>query len=150
MKEPNGNEAFLPFGSGARACIGQKLAVLGISSLFASLLGLYEVCNLSCVSSCYICQSVDNLPTCTNALHLDALSDTVVYNIGHLKMNPSKILDMGSDVLLQGIGENQNNQGICIFIKFFNRTIKFRMQVKNQQKLVLERHSLIYLCLFDS
>ncbi|KAI3448756.1 hypothetical protein Pfo_005421 [Paulownia fortunei] len=43
MKEPNESEAFLPFGSGARACIGQKLAILGISSLFAALVGHYEV-----------------------------------------------------------------------------------------------------------
>ncbi|KAL7083781.1 hypothetical protein ACP275_14G183400 [Erythranthe tilingii] len=43
MKEPNEFEAFLPFGYGARACIGQKLAVRGISSLFAVLLGQYEI-----------------------------------------------------------------------------------------------------------
>ncbi|KAK4424794.1 cytochrome [Sesamum alatum] len=43
IKEPNEFGAFLPFGSGARACIGQKLSVLGISSLFAALIGHYEV-----------------------------------------------------------------------------------------------------------
>ncbi|KAH6791629.1 hypothetical protein C2S52_002106 [Perilla frutescens var. hirtella] len=43
LKDPNEFKAFLPFGSGTRACIGQKLAVLGISSLFAALLERYEV-----------------------------------------------------------------------------------------------------------
>ncbi|XP_051123911.1 cytochrome P450 734A5-like [Andrographis paniculata] len=40
---PNESEAFLPFGSGARVCIGQKLAVRAISSLFAPLLENYEI-----------------------------------------------------------------------------------------------------------
>lgn len=43
MKEPNEFKAFLPFGSGTRACIGQKLAILGISSLFTALIEQYEV-----------------------------------------------------------------------------------------------------------
>lgn len=43
LKEPNEFKAFLPFGYGTRACIGQKLAVLGISSLFAALIEHYEV-----------------------------------------------------------------------------------------------------------
>lgn len=43
MKEPNEFKAFLPFGSGTRACIGQKLAVRGITSLFAALIEHYEV-----------------------------------------------------------------------------------------------------------
>ncbi|XP_047937742.1 cytochrome P450 4A25-like [Salvia hispanica] len=36
-------EAFLSFGSGTRACVGQKLAILGISSLFAALIERYEL-----------------------------------------------------------------------------------------------------------
>ncbi|EEE67682.1 hypothetical protein OsJ_25331 [Oryza sativa Japonica Group] len=36
-------ESFLPFGSGSRACVGQKFAVLGIAMLIASLLRSYEV-----------------------------------------------------------------------------------------------------------
>ncbi|KAM7472590.1 hypothetical protein LguiA_010773 [Lonicera macranthoides] len=43
LKNPNENAAFLPFGSGARSCIGQKLAILGVATLFASLLEHYEV-----------------------------------------------------------------------------------------------------------
>nr|AJD25253.1 cytochrome P450 CYP727B10 [Salvia miltiorrhiza] len=43
MKEPNEFEAFLPFGSGTRACLGQELAVFGISSLFAALIEHYEL-----------------------------------------------------------------------------------------------------------
>lgn len=41
--ELNKNAAYLPFGSGSRACIGQKFSILGIASLFASLLQNYEV-----------------------------------------------------------------------------------------------------------
>ncbi|XP_042489039.1 cytochrome P450 72A397-like isoform X2 [Macadamia integrifolia] len=37
------NAAFLPFGSGTRACVGQKIAILGIATLFASLLEQYEI-----------------------------------------------------------------------------------------------------------
>lgn len=36
-------ESFLPFGSGSRACVGQKFVVLAISMLIASLLRSYEV-----------------------------------------------------------------------------------------------------------
>ncbi|CAL5061334.1 unnamed protein product [Urochloa decumbens] len=36
-------ESFLPFGSGSRACVGQKFAILAISMLIASLLRNYEV-----------------------------------------------------------------------------------------------------------
>lgn len=39
-------ESFLPFGSGSRACVGQKFAIIAISMLIASLLRNYEVrCN---------------------------------------------------------------------------------------------------------
>ncbi|RLM85943.1 cytochrome P450 3A29-like [Panicum miliaceum] len=36
-------ESFLPFGSGSRACVGQKFVILAISMLIASLLRKYEV-----------------------------------------------------------------------------------------------------------
>nr|KJB67863.1 hypothetical protein B456_010G215500 [Gossypium raimondii] len=43
LKDPNKNPAFLPFGSGARACVGQKFVTQGVATLFASLLEQYEV-----------------------------------------------------------------------------------------------------------
>lgn len=44
LNDPNDNAAFLPFGSGMRACVGQKFAIHGVATLFASLLHRYEVC----------------------------------------------------------------------------------------------------------
>jgi hypothetical protein len=44
LNDPNDNAAFLPFGSGMRACVGQKFAIHGVATLFASLLQRYEVC----------------------------------------------------------------------------------------------------------
>ncbi|KAF6171027.1 hypothetical protein GIB67_035869 [Kingdonia uniflora] len=43
LKDPNTNASFLPFGSGARACVGQKYVIAGIARLFACLLQQYEV-----------------------------------------------------------------------------------------------------------
>ncbi|MBA0701248.1 hypothetical protein Goari_022481, partial [Gossypium aridum] len=43
LKDPNKNPAFLPFGSGARACVGQKFVIQVVATLFASLLEQYEV-----------------------------------------------------------------------------------------------------------
>lgn len=43
ISDPLKNAAFLPFGSGMRACVGQKFAVLGIASIFSSLLERYEI-----------------------------------------------------------------------------------------------------------
>ncbi|XP_052208056.1 cytochrome P450 72A397-like [Diospyros lotus] len=43
LKDPNENAAFLPFGYGTRACLGQKFAILGVATLFASLLEYYEI-----------------------------------------------------------------------------------------------------------
>ncbi|XP_008810178.2 probable cytochrome P450 313a2 [Phoenix dactylifera] len=43
ISEPNKSAAFLPFGAGARACIGQKFAIHGISALLAYLLQNYEM-----------------------------------------------------------------------------------------------------------
>lgn len=62
ISEPNKSAAFLPFGSGARACVGQKFAIHGISTLLASLLQNYEVGDLH-----YVCQILLRL---TLMLHL--------------------------------------------------------------------------------
>ncbi|KAK1277203.1 Cytochrome P450 [Acorus gramineus] len=43
LNDPNDNAAFLPFGSGSRACIGQRFSILSIATLCASLLQLYEI-----------------------------------------------------------------------------------------------------------
>ncbi|KAK9156590.1 hypothetical protein Scep_003164 [Stephania cephalantha] len=43
LNDPNANAAFLPFGSGTRACVGQKFAIYGIALLFAHLLQHYEI-----------------------------------------------------------------------------------------------------------
>ncbi|XP_044462536.1 cytochrome P450 4d1-like isoform X1 [Mangifera indica] len=43
LKDPNDNAAFLPFGSGSRACVGQKFVIHGVATLFASLLECYEI-----------------------------------------------------------------------------------------------------------
>ncbi|GER37262.1 cytochrome P450 [Striga asiatica] len=59
LRDPSEFEAFLPFGFGARACIGQKLAILGISSLFAALIGQYEV-TLRIGSECNMKPAINN------------------------------------------------------------------------------------------
>lgn len=43
FNNPIGNVGFLPFGFGARACVGQKFIIQGVATLFASLLANYEV-----------------------------------------------------------------------------------------------------------
>ncbi|RWW29531.1 hypothetical protein GW17_00005940 [Ensete ventricosum] len=43
FSEPKKKAAFLPFGYGTRACVGEKFATLGIATLIASLLQNYEV-----------------------------------------------------------------------------------------------------------
>ncbi|CAJ1958751.1 unnamed protein product [Sphenostylis stenocarpa] len=43
LNDPNENAAFLPFGSGARACIGQKFIIQLVASVLASLLKKYEI-----------------------------------------------------------------------------------------------------------
>ncbi|KAF3434225.1 hypothetical protein FNV43_RR25328 [Rhamnella rubrinervis] len=43
LNDPNENAAFLPFGSGMRACVGQKFVIQGVATLFASLLEQYEI-----------------------------------------------------------------------------------------------------------
>ncbi|XP_008231615.1 PREDICTED: alpha-humulene 10-hydroxylase-like isoform X1 [Prunus mume] len=43
LNDPNANTAFLPFGYGLRACIGEKFVLNGVATLFASLLEHYEI-----------------------------------------------------------------------------------------------------------
>ena len=43
LNDPTGKIEFLPFGFGARACVGQKFIIQGVATLFASLLANYEV-----------------------------------------------------------------------------------------------------------
>ncbi|PRQ55764.1 putative unspecific monooxygenase [Rosa chinensis] len=43
LNDPNKSTAFLPFGSGIRACVGQKFVTEGVAMLFASLLKQYEI-----------------------------------------------------------------------------------------------------------
>ncbi|CAL9171824.1 unnamed protein product [Musa hybrid cultivar] len=43
FSEPKKKAAFLPFGYGTRACVGEKFATLGIATLIASLLQNYEI-----------------------------------------------------------------------------------------------------------
>ncbi|KAL4277468.1 hypothetical protein HN51_060570 [Arachis hypogaea] len=43
LNDPNENAAFLPFGSGTRACVGQKFVIQVIATLLASLLKKYEI-----------------------------------------------------------------------------------------------------------
>lgn len=45
LNDPTGNAVFLPFGFGARSCVGQKFIIQGLATLFASLLSNYEVGN---------------------------------------------------------------------------------------------------------
>ncbi|XP_057451331.1 geranylhydroquinone 3''-hydroxylase CYP76B74-like isoform X2 [Lotus japonicus] len=43
LNNPNENVAFLPFGSGTRACVGQKFVIQIVATLLASLLETYEI-----------------------------------------------------------------------------------------------------------
>ncbi|KAG7012844.1 Cytochrome P450 [Cucurbita argyrosperma subsp. argyrosperma] len=43
LNDPTGKIEFLPFGFGARACVGQKFIIQGVAALFASLLANYEI-----------------------------------------------------------------------------------------------------------
>ncbi|KAM1607568.1 hypothetical protein ACFX1Z_028134 [Malus domestica] len=43
LNDPDKNPAFVSFGSGIRACIGQKFVIEGVATLFASLLEHYEI-----------------------------------------------------------------------------------------------------------
>ncbi|XP_050234602.1 cytochrome P450 71A20-like isoform X2 [Mercurialis annua] len=43
LNDPNENAAFLPFGSGIRACVAQKFTIQGVATLLASVLERYEI-----------------------------------------------------------------------------------------------------------
>lgn len=43
LNHPDENAVFLSFGSGTRACVGQKFVIHAVATLFASLLEQYEV-----------------------------------------------------------------------------------------------------------
>lgn len=43
LNDPNDNAAFLTFGSGIRACVGQKFIIQGVTALLAALLKHYEI-----------------------------------------------------------------------------------------------------------
>ncbi|KAK8559768.1 hypothetical protein V6N13_016503 [Hibiscus sabdariffa] len=72
LNDPNENAAFLPFGSGTRACVCQKFVIQGIASLFASLLEQYEV-RLGTGSK------TNSKPTSTNSISQDFLSSELVF-----------------------------------------------------------------------
>lgn len=82
LKDPNDNAAFLPFGSGSRACVGQKFVIHGVATLFASLLESYEVCANSLLVSLtkyiltYMC-IFSNL-SCFITLHSQCLASQVI------------------------------------------------------------------------
>jgi hypothetical protein len=66
LNDPSENAAFLPFGSGARACVGQKFVIQVVATLLASLLKKYEVRSLNYYScSCDFCYK-KNLMTSIN------------------------------------------------------------------------------------
>lgn len=55
LNDPNENAAFLPFGSGTRACVGQKFVIQVVATFLASLLKKYEVRRANhCFYSCYL------------------------------------------------------------------------------------------------
>ncbi|XP_030540445.1 taurochenodeoxycholic 6 alpha-hydroxylase-like [Rhodamnia argentea] len=43
LDDPRNHAAYLPFGYGTRACVGQKFVIHGLATLFASLLEHYEI-----------------------------------------------------------------------------------------------------------
>ncbi|OMO86073.1 Cytochrome P450 [Corchorus olitorius] len=53
LNNPNENPAFLPFGSGTRACVCQKFVARGIATLLASLLEQYELFDGEDISSSF-------------------------------------------------------------------------------------------------
>jgi len=54
LNDPSKNAAFLPFGSGTRACVGQKFVIQVVATLLTSLLKKYQVHPMNCYyCSCY-------------------------------------------------------------------------------------------------
>ncbi|KAB2078858.1 hypothetical protein ES319_A06G192000v1 [Gossypium barbadense] len=72
LKDPNKNPTFLPFGSGARACVCQKFVIQGVATLFASLLEQYEV-RLRSGSK------TDSKPSTNYSMSQDFLSSELVF-----------------------------------------------------------------------
>lgn len=60
LNDPSENAAFLPFGSGTRSCVGQKLVIQAVATLLASLLKKYEIKFNS--GSDYDSEPLKNLP----------------------------------------------------------------------------------------
>lgn len=44
LDDRRSHAAYLPFGYGTRACVGQRFVIHGLATLFASMLEHYEVC----------------------------------------------------------------------------------------------------------
>jgi hypothetical protein len=85
--ECNKTDSFLPFGSGSRACVGQKFAILGISMLIASLLLNYEVCCDNCYAySCYMSGTCPNFlfGICSYGLSIYITCKSIVYLLIHM------------------------------------------------------------------
>ncbi|KAK3125865.1 hypothetical protein QOZ80_7BG0610690 [Eleusine coracana subsp. coracana] len=66
-------ESFLPFGSGSRACVGQKFVILAISMLIASLLRNYEV-----KPHPHVSKEMDQTIRSNNLHHLPNLKITLI------------------------------------------------------------------------
>lgn len=62
LNDPNKSTAFLPFGSGIRACVGQKFVIKAVAMLFVSLLEHHVVCSLSSIYVNFF-KSIDVLKT---------------------------------------------------------------------------------------
>ncbi|XP_065632743.1 cytochrome P450 750A1 isoform X1 [Quercus suber] len=72
LNDPNDNVAFLPFGSGTRACVGQKFVIQGVMTLFASLLEQYDI-RLQSGSQC------DLNPSMNHGVFQPPLSPKIVF-----------------------------------------------------------------------
>ncbi|XVF00163.1 hypothetical protein REPUB_Repub03eG0261500 [Reevesia pubescens] len=77
LKDPNENPAFLPFGSGTRACVCQKLVIQGVATLFASMLEQYEV-------RLHLGSKTNSKPLTNDSIFLNFPSSEIVF----VKRNP--------------------------------------------------------------